>query len=292
VNRAPAAAELSALPRVLVEPLVRAALAEDFGLGGDITSEATVPAGTRASATLAARTAGVLAGLDAALLAFALLDPEIEIDVRRRDGDRLAAGDAIATLSGDARALLGGERTALNLLSHLSGIATATAAYVAAAGGRCAISETRKTLPGLRALEKYAVRAGGGTNHRLRLDDAVLIKDNHIAIAGGVVPALEAVRARIGHLVKVEVEVDTLAQLDELLRHAALADAVLLDNFSIDDLREAVKRIAGRLVIEASGGITLDTVAAVAATGVDLISLGALTHSVRALDIGLDIEGG
>ncbi len=181
---------------------------------------------------------------------------------------------------------------AINLLSHLSGIATATAAYVAAAGGRCAISETRKTLPGLRALEKYAVRAGGGTNHRLRLDDAVLIKDNHIAIAGGVVPALEAVRARIGHLVKVEVEVDTLAQLDELLRHAALADAVLLDNFSIDDLREAVKRIAGRLVIEASGGITLDTVAAVAATGVDLISLGALTHSVRALDIGLDIEGG
>ena len=289
MNRAPAAAELSALPRVLVEPLVRAALAEDFGLGGDITSEATVPAGTRASATLAARTAGVLAGLDAALLAFTLLDPDMTIDVRRRDGDRLAAGDAIATLSGDARAILGGERTALNLLSHLSGIATATAAYVAASGGSCAISETRKTLPGLRALEKYAVRAGGGANHRLRLDDAVLIKDNHIAIAGGVVPALEAVRARIGHLVKVEVEVDTLAQLDELLRHAALADAVLLDNFSIEDLREAVKRIAGRLVIEASGGITLDTVAAVAATGVDLISLGALTHSVKALDIGLDI---
>jgi nicotinate-nucleotide pyrophosphorylase (carboxylating) len=290
VNRAPAATELSALPRVLVEPLVRAALAEDFGLGGDITSEATIPAGTRANATLAARTAGVLAGLDAALLAFALLDPEIAIDVRRRDGDRLAPGDTIATVSGDARAILGGERTALNLLTHLSGIATATAAYVAAAGGRCAISETRKTLPGLRALEKYAVRAGGGANHRLRLDDAVLIKDNHIAIAGGLAPALEAVRARIGHLVKVEVEVDTLAQLDELLRHAALADAVLLDNFALEDLREAVKRIAGRLVIEASGGITLDTVAAVAATGVDLISIGALTHSAKALDIGLDIE--
>ena len=276
---------------LLIEPLVRAALIEDLGLGGDITSEATIPAGTRTLATLVARRDGVLAGLDCALTAFRLLDPHVEIDVGLRDGARLEPGSHIAAFAGDARAILGAERTALNLLTHLSGIASATAAYVAAVAGTGAIiCETRKTTPGLRALEKYVVRAGGGRNHRFRLDDAVLIKDNHIAVAGGVAQALAAVRARIGHLVKVEIEVDTLAQLDEVLAFPDRPDAVLLDNFALADLAEGVRRVAGRLVVEASGGVTLDTVAAIAATGVDVISLGALTHSVRALDIGLDIS--
>jgi len=280
---------LSPLPRALFEPLVRAALVEDLGLGGDVTSEATVPAGLRASAAFVARQAGVLAGLDAALEAFRILDPETAFDVRLRDGDRVAPGTTIAHVTSDARALLGAERTALNLLCHLSGIATATSRYVDAAGGRAAIAETRKTLPGLRALQKYAVRAGGGANHRFRLDDAILIKDNHVALAGGIAPALDRARERAGHLMKVEIEVDTLAQLDEVLAHPHGADAILLDNFSLDDLAVAVRRARGRATLEASGGITLDTVAAVAATGVDVISIGALTHSVTALDIGLDI---
>ena len=279
----------SPLPRALFEPLVRAALVEDLGLGGDVTSEATVPAGLRASAAFVARQAGVLAGLDAALEAFRILDPETAFDVRLRDGDRVARGTTIAHVTSDARALLGAERTALNLLCHLSGIATATSRYVDAAGGRAAIAETRKTLPGLRALQKYAVRAGGGANHRFRLDDAILIKDNHVALAGGIAPALDRARERAGHLMKVEIEVDTLAQLDEVLAHPHGADAILLDNFSLDDLVVAVRRARGRATLEASGGITLDTVAAVAATGVDVISIGALTHSVTALDIGLDI---
>jgi nicotinate-nucleotide pyrophosphorylase (carboxylating) len=262
---------------------------EDLGLGGDVTSEATVPAGLRASAAFVARQAGVLAGLDAALEAFRILDPETAFDVRLRDGDRVAPGTTIAHVTSDARALLGAERTALNLLCHLSGIATATSRYVDAAGGRAAIAETRKTLPGLRALQKYAVRAGGGANHRFRLDDAILIKDNHVALAGGIAPALDRARERAGHLMKVEIEVDTLAQLDEVLAHPHGADAILLDNFSLDDLVVAVRRARGRATLEASGGITLDTVAAVAATGVDVISIGALTHSVTALDIGLDI---
>ncbi len=280
---------LEPLPEFLIEPIVRAALTEDFGLGGDVTSDATIPAGTRARAQLASRRAGVLAGLDAALYAFRLLDPKVRIDARVRDGEDLAPNQTIATLEGDARALLGAERTALNLLTHTSGIATATAAYVAAIGdARCAISETRKTLPGLRALQKYAVRAGGGKNHRFRLDDAILIKDNHIVAAGGIGPALAAARARAGHLMKVEIEVDSLAQLDEVLRNLESVDAVLLDNFALADLRAAVRSVAGRLVVEASGGVTLATVAEVAATGVDVISIGALTHSVIALDIGLD----
>jgi nicotinate-nucleotide pyrophosphorylase (carboxylating) len=283
------ARRLEALPQIVYEPIVRAALAEDFGLGGDITSEATVPSGTRATALLVARREGVLAGLDPALLAFRLLDPGVRIEVLARDGEDLAQNQTIATLSGDARALLGAERTALNLLSHMSGIATATAAYVAAVGDeRCAICETRKTLPGLRALEKYAVRAGGGANHRFRLDDAVLIKDNHIVAAGGIEAALSRARERVGHLVKIEIEVDGLAQLDDVLRVASDVDAVLLDNFSLADLETAVREIGGRLLIEASGGITLDTVAAVALAGVDVISIGALTHSVAALDIALD----
>jgi nicotinate-nucleotide pyrophosphorylase (carboxylating) len=277
------------LPQLLYEPLVRAALLEDLGLGGDRTSEATVPRGTRARGALVARAAGVLAGLDVGLLAFRLLDPALEVECSKGDGERLALAEVLATLAGDARALLGAERTALNLLAHLSGIASATAAAVAAAGGACAIAETRKTTPGLRALEKYAVRAGGGTNHRLRLDDAILIKDNHVALAGGVGAALERARAAAGHLVKVEIEVDTLAQLDEVLAHRELADAVLLDNFSLDDVREAVRRIAGRLLVEVSGGVSLERIAETAAAGVDVISVGALTHSVAALDIGLDI---
>ena len=273
----------------IYEPIVRAALAEDFGLGGDITSEATIPAGTRARASLVARVPGTLAGLEIALAAFSLLDPSSTSASECRDGATIVAGTTLATIGCDARALLGAERTALNLLSHLCGIATETARYVAAVRGTHArICETRKTLPGLRALEKYAVRAGGGSNHRFRLDDAILIKDNHIAIAGGVAVALAGARTRAGHLVRIEIEVDTLAQLDEVLAFGG-ADAILLDNFSLDDLREAVRRTAGRAVLEASGGVSLATVGEIAATGVDVISVGALTHSVMALDIGLDI---
>jgi nicotinate-nucleotide pyrophosphorylase (carboxylating) len=285
-----AAIAASPLPRALYEPIVRAALAEDFGLGGDLTSEATVPAGTRGRASLVARQPGAIAGLDAALEAFRMLDSEATFAIAVRDGERIDAGAQIARIECDARALLGAERTALNLLCHLSGIATATARYVEAAGGSAAIVETRKTLPGLRALQKYAVRAGGGANHRFRLDDAILIKDNHVALAGGVAAALDAAHARAGHLVKIEIEVDTLAQLDQVLAHPRGADVILLDNFTLDDLREAVRRARGRALLEASGGITLGTVAAIAATGVNVISIGALTHSVVAIDIGLDIE--
>jgi nicotinate-nucleotide pyrophosphorylase (carboxylating) len=281
---------LEPLSPLLIEPIVRAALLEDLGLGGDITSEATVPANKRVLASLVARESGVLAGLDCALTAFRLLDPQVKIDAGVHDGSRVQPGTHIAAFAGDARALMAAERTALNLLCRLSGIATETAAYVAAVSGtRARICETRKTTPGLRALEKYAVRAGGGFNHRMRLDDAVLVKDNHIAIAGGVAKALAAVRARLGHLVKVEIEVDTLAQLDEVLAQAEPVDAVLLDNFPVPQLADAVRRVGGRLTLEASGGVRLENVAAIAATGVDVISIGSLTHSPRALDIGLDV---
>ncbi len=284
------------LPRIAYEALVRDALADDFGTGGDLTSEATIPRGARATGALVAREAGVLAGLDAALFALAILDPAATIERNRADGEALEAGMTIASIEADARALLGAERTALNVLSHLSGIASATARYVAAAeaaaspGKRVAIVETRKTLPGLRALAKYAVRAGGGSNHRFRLDDAILIKDNHIAIAGGIAAALRGARARAGHLTPIEIEVDSLEQLDEVLADRAGVACVLLDNFGPDELREAVRRNAGTVRLEASGGITLETIARVAASGVDVISIGALTHSVRALDIGLDIR--
>ncbi len=277
------------LSPVTYEPLVRAALIEDLGDAGDVTSDAIVPALARADAVLVARREGRLAGLDPALLAVRILDPDVVVDVRLRDGAHLSPGTIIATVSGNARAILGAERTALNLVSHLSGIATLTAAYVrAAAPHRAAIACTRKTTAGLRALEKYAVRAGGGVNHRFGLYDAVLIKDNHIAVAGGVGAALRAVRRRAGHLVKVEIEVDTLAQLDEAL--AGGADVILLDNMGLDDLREAVRITAGRALLEASGSVTLENVNAVAETGVDLISVGRLTHSAPALDIGLDIR--
>ncbi len=280
---------LASLPRAIYEPILHAALAEDLGLGGDITSEATIPAGTRARAALVARASGTLAGLEIALATFSLLDPSATFAMELRDGEHVASGTTLATIACDARALLGAERTALNFLSHLCGIATETAQYVAAVRGTHArICETRKTLPGLRALQKYAVRAGGGSNHRFRLDDAILIKDNHIAIAGGVGFALAGARARAGHLVRVEIEVDTLAQLDDVLACGG-ADAILLDNFALDELREAVRRARGRATLEASGGVSLATVSAIASTGVDVISVGALTHSVTALDIGLDI---
>jgi nicotinate-nucleotide pyrophosphorylase (carboxylating) len=275
------------LPTFLIEPLVRAALLEDLGRAGDITTDAIVAADAGARTALVARRPGLIAGVDLALLAFRLADPAIAPDVQRRDGSRIEPGETIATLTGPTRGLLTAERTALNFLCHLSGIATATAAVVEAVRGtRARIACTRKTLPGLRAVQKYAVRVGGGSNHRFGLDDAVLIKDNHIAAAGGIGPAVERVRAAVGHLVKVEVEVDTLAQLDEAL--SAGVDAVLLDNMRVDELRAAVAVVGGRAITEASGRITPETAPAVAATGVDLISIGWLTHSVTALDIGLD----
>jgi nicotinate-nucleotide pyrophosphorylase (carboxylating) len=278
---------VSPLPTILIEPLVRASLLEDLGRAGDITTNAIIGEEARACTALVARRPGMVAGLDLAMLAFRLADPAIAADVKRRDGSRVEPGETIATLTGPARGLLTAERTALNFLCHLSGIATATASVVEAVRGtRARIACTRKTLPGLRAVQKYAVRVGGGSNHRFGLDDAVLIKDNHIAAAGGIRSAVERVRAGVGHLVKVEVEVDTLAQLDEAL--AVGVDAVLLDNMGVDELRAAVAVVGGRAITEASGRITPETAPAVAATGVDLISIGWLTHSVTTLDIGLD----
>jgi len=275
------------LPTLVIEPLVRAALIEDLGLAGDITTDAVVPAAARAETALVARAPGLVAGLDLALLAFKLLDPAILAIVLRPDGSCLSPGDVIATVAGPARGILTAERVALNFLCHLSGIATATARIVELVRGhRARITCTRKTTPGLRAAQKYAVRVGGGANHRFGLDDAVLIKDNHIAAAGGIKPAIERVRASIGHLVKVEVEVDTLAQLEEAL--AVGVDAVLLDNMRPEELRRAVAMVDGRATTEASGGVTPATARAIAASGVDLVSIGWLTHSVTALDIGLD----
>ncbi|CAN7358098.1 carboxylating nicotinate-nucleotide diphosphorylase [Mesorhizobium sp. LjNodule214] len=278
---------LSPLPAIMLEPLVRAALLEDFGRAGDLTTDAVVPKDHHATTVLTARQAGTVAGLDLATLAFRLIDQSVDVKVHLPDGIAVAQGEIIASVSGPARAILTAERTALNFLCHLSGIATATASVVAAVRGHAAkIVCTRKTTPGLRAVEKYAVRAGGGANHRFGLDDAILIKDNHIAVAGGIRPAIERARAGAGHLVKIEVEVDTLAQLEEALPLAP--DAVLLDNMSVDALRQAVAMVAGRAITEASGRITVNTASAVAATGVDLISIGWLTHSAPILDIGLD----
>lgn len=271
----------------MLEPMVRAALLEDLGRAGDVTTDAIVPRERHTTTVLAARQQGIIAGLDLAMLAFKLIDPNVEMTVERADGSDVAQGETIASVSGPARAILTAERTALNFLCHLSGIATATASIVSAIRGHKAkIVCTRKTTPGLRAIEKYAVRAGGGANHRFGLDDAILIKDNHIAIAGGIRPAMERARMSVGHLVKVEVEVDTLAQLEEAL--ALAPDAVLLDNMSVDDLRKAVAMVGGRAVTEASGRITAAIAPVVAATGIDLISIGWLTHSAPILDIGLD----
>jgi len=280
---------LAPLARILIEPLVRAALLEDLGRAGDITTAAVVPAELEARTALIARQAGVVAGLDLARLAFELIDPRIAFRVERQDGEAVGPGERIAAIEGPARGILTAERTALNFLCHLSGIATATASVVAALRGHKAqVVCTRKTTPGLRALEKYAVRAGGGGNHRFGLDDAVLIKDNHVAMAGGVREALRRARAAVGHLVKIEVEVDTLEQLTEAM--AEEVDALLLDNMDPATLAKAVALVDGRAITEASGRITPETAPSVAASGVDLISIGWLTHSAPILDIGLDFE--
>ncbi|HZP09588.1 carboxylating nicotinate-nucleotide diphosphorylase [Methyloceanibacter sp.] len=275
------------LPPLLVEQAVAAALDEDLGQAGDITTDAIIPAGARGKAEIVAREEGIVAGLDLAETAFRMLDPEVGFTRVIADGNRVAAGGTIAKVEGLTRALLTGERTALNFLNRLSGIATLTSSFVAAVRStRARIACTRKTTPNLRVFEKYAVRAGGGINHRFGLYDAVLIKDNHIAAAGGISAALKMIRSRVGHLVKIEVEVDTLAQLEEALRHPI--DAVLLDNMDVATLRKAVDLVNGRVVTEASGGVRLETVAEIARTGVDVISVGALTHAPNSLDSSLD----
>jgi nicotinate-nucleotide pyrophosphorylase (carboxylating) len=274
--------------RLIVEPIVRAALLEDLGRAGDITTDAIVPEDAEIEAVIAARQPGVVAGLDAALLAFELLDPGLRIERLRPDGARVARGETVARIAGRARPVLAAERTALNFLCRMSGVATATRALAdAIAGTKAKIVCTRKTTPLLRTLEKEAVRLGGGANHRFGLDDAMLIKDNHIALAGGVRPALERARHHAGHLVKIEIEVDTLDQLAEALEVGI--DGVLLDNMTPETLRRAVAMVDGRAVTEASGRINPETAAAVAAAGVDLISSGWITHSAPILDLGLDI---
>ncbi len=276
------------LPRHIVRDAALRALDEDLGRRGDITSASVIAADASASWVISARESGNIAGLDCAALSFAELDPEISFTPAMGDGERVCRGDTIVRLSGPVRAVLAGERTALNFLGHLSGIATLTARYVALTEGTSAhIVCTRKNTPGLRALEKYAVAAGGGRNHRFGLDDAVLIKDNHIAAAGGITAAVTAARAHAGHMMAIEVEVDSLVQLEEAL--AAGAGIVLLDNMSVADLEHAVRITAGRAVLEASGGVNEQTCAAIAATGVDLISVGRLTHSAPSLDLGLDV---
>ena len=278
------------LPDLLIEPIVLASLAEDLGRAGDVTSAACIPAEARLAAAFVARQGGVVAGLACARLAVTALDPAARFEAVVADGASVAAGQILARVEANARALLAAERTALNLLCRLSGVATLTAAYVAETAGTAArIIDTRKTTPGLRALEKYAVRCGGGANHRFGLDDAILLKDNHVAACGGVGEAVRRARAAVGHMVKIEVEIDRLDQLDEALAEGP--DIVMLDNFSQVDLAEAVRRTDGRALLEASGGVNLETVRAIAETGVDLISVGALTHSAPILDIGLDAEG-
>jgi nicotinate-nucleotide pyrophosphorylase (carboxylating) len=275
------------LPKLLVEQAVRAALSEDLGLAGDITTDPIIAPDAHGEAAIVAREPGVVAGLDLAETAFKTLDPTARFTRTVDDGGRVEAGDTIATVEGHTRALLTGERTALNYFCRLSGIATLTAAYVAKVEGTDArIACTRKTTPGLRAFEKYAVRCGGGVNHRFGLYDAILVKDNHIAAAGGIGAALKLLRARAGHMVKVEVEVDTLDQLAEALRFPI--DAVLLGNMAPATLRKAVALAHGKVMTEASGGVNLETVGEIAATGVDLVSVGALTHSPRNLDSSLE----
>ena len=278
------------LPRYLVEQAVATALEEDLGGVGDITTNAIIPPDAQGDASIIVRKPGVIAGLDLAAASFKSLDPDVRFTRIVEDGSKVEAGATIARIAGKTRALLTGERTALNFFGRLSGIATLTAGYVAAVEGTHAkIVETRKTTPGLRALEKYAVRCGGGTNHRFGLYDAVLVKDNHIAAAGGLAEALNAVRTAVGHLVKIEVEVDTLDQLEKVLRFPI--DAVLLDNMDAGTLKRAIALVKGRAITEASGGVTLESVREIAKTGVDLISVGALTHSARSLDSSLEWKG-
>jgi nicotinate-nucleotide pyrophosphorylase (carboxylating) len=276
-------------PAQVIGRVVRQALDEDVSDAGDLTTRYALPHDAKAKGFVRTRAPGRRAGGIVLAEVFSRLDPELQVRALAADGADVAAGETIAEISGAATGLLAGERVALNLLAHLSGVATLTRAYVAAIDGLMArIAHTRKTTPGLRALEVYAVQCGGGAAHRFGLHDAVLVKDNHVAIAGGIGAALMAVRARAGHMVHVSVEVDTLAQLDEALRYSP--DVVLLDNFSIPDLEKAVRMVGSRCVTEASGGVTLETVRAVAETGVDVISVGALTHSAPALDVGLDVE--
>lgn len=280
------------LPEVLIEPVVRLALAEDLGRAGDVTAMACIPEDARMKAAFSARKPGVLAGIDCVRLAVLAMDPKASVDLRLRDGDAFDAGAVLAVVEAEARAFLSAERTALNLVGRLSGVATLTRTYVeAVAGTKARIADTRKTTPGLRALEKHAVACGGGMNHRFGLDDAILIKDNHVAVCGGVAEAVRRAKAFAPHLMKVEVEVDGLDQLDAVLAlidEGAAPDVIMLDNFSLDDLRAAVARVAGRIVLEASGGVDLTTVRGIAETDVDVISVGALTHSAPVLDIGLD----
>jgi nicotinate-nucleotide pyrophosphorylase (carboxylating) len=295
MNKRPATTTSLLCPDAFLSPLeiddaVTRALAEDLGRAGDVTSTATIPEDLPARAVVVARKAGVIAGLPFAAAAFRRLAPEIEIAAHARDGASVAAKTALMTVTGPARAVLAAERTALNFLGHLSGVATATHEFVRRVQGtQTRICCTRKTTPGLRALLKYAVRCGGGFNHRFGLDDAMLIKDNHIAVAGSIRAVLESARACAGHLVKVEIEVDSLDQLREVL-DVGIADAVLLDNMDPTTMRKAVEMVGGRLVIEASGGVTLETIEAVAASGVDYASSGWITHSAPNLDVALDIE--
>ena len=281
-------ASVPPLPDLLIEPIVRATLAEDLGRAGDITSHAIIPADCYSELFLVARRPGVLAGSDLARLAFQLMDKEVVFEPLLVDGARLEKGSRIARVAGPARALLTAERTALNFLCHLSGVATITAQIAnSIAEYNCYVTCTRKTTPLLRAVEKYAVRVGGGRNHRFGLDDAVLIKDNHIAVAGSLTLAVERARSAVGHLVKIEVEVDSLEQLDEAL--ALGVDVLLLDNMSLQQLAEAVRRIDGRAISEASGGVTPESAIAIAQQGVNQIAIGWITHSAPILDIGLDV---
>jgi nicotinate-nucleotide pyrophosphorylase (carboxylating) len=278
------------LSPLAIDEAVTRALDEDLGRAGDVTSIATIPEATTAHAVMVARQPGRIAGLPLAIATLQKLAPAIRIEAHARDGAKIAAGQKLLSISGPARAVLSGERTALNFVGRLSGVATLTADYVKRTEGtKTRICCTRKTTPGLRALEKYAVRCGGGFNHRFGLDDAILIKDNHIAVAGGVRAVLERARSHAGHLVKVEIEVDTLDQLREVL-DTGLADVVMLDNMDIATLQEAVKIADRRVVLEASGGVTLQSIAAIASTGVDYISSGALTHSAPNFDVALDID--
>ncbi len=288
-NEAPTERLLSSPPRFLWEPMIRRAFEEDLGTAGDLTTQSIVPQTATATARIRSRAAGIVAGVEVAAGTFKLYDPELSVHILVADGDRIAAQQVLLELEGSARSILIAERTALNLLGRLCGIASATDRLATLiAGTRAQVVCTRKTTPGLRALEKYAVRCGGGGNHRFGLDDAVLIKDNHIAVAGGVAEAIRSARSHVGHLVKIEVEVDTLDQLETALESGA--EAVLLDNMPPETLRVAVERCRGKVLTEASGGINASTIRAVAESGVDLISVGALTHSVKVLDLGLDID--
>ncbi len=275
------------LPDLLIEPIVRDALREDLGLAGDVTASAVIQPKARFRAEFKAREPGISAGIDCARLAMEMMDHQVRFETLLPDGSAVKAGDVIARVEGKARAILAAERVALNLLCHLSGVATLTSQYVETVSGlKAKIACTRKTLPNLRALQKHAVRCGGGHNHRYGLDDAILIKDNHIAICGGVDEAMKRAKAGVGHTMKIEIEVDSIAQLKQALPYGP--DVLLLDNFSLDMYAEAVKLAAGKTILEASGGVNLETVRKIAETGVDVISVGALTHSAPNFDIGLD----